>query len=495
MFNELLTNHQRVTRRQLFGSGGHGIGAVALASLLGRQESKAATTTVKTPLRKGSTASGGLESVPHFAPKAKRMVCLWQGGGPSHVDLFDPKPLLHKMALQDIPESVRGTTRLSTMTAGSAKWPITPAIRPFQKRGQCGIEYSELIPGIGSLADDICLIRSMNTEAVNHAPGVTFFMTGTQVPGRPSLGAWLNYGLGCESENLPAFVAMTSSDKGKTCGQLFYDYYWGSGFLPSRFQGVRFRNVGDPVPYLQNPEGMGRDQRRALLDDLQALNQMHLEDYGDPEIDTRIAQYEMAFRMQASVPDLMDFSQEPPSVLERYGPDALTKGTFANNCLIARRLLERGVRFVQLMHAGWDQHGNLYTQLELQCQDTDRPSAALVTDLKERGLLDDTLVLWGGEFGRTPFGQGDPIKPNGRDHFGRAYSMWMAGGGVKGGSVYGATDDFAWNITQNPVHIHDLQATILHLFGIRHDALTFRYQGRQFRLTDIHGEVVRGLLA
>jgi hypothetical protein len=286
-----------------------------------------------------------------------------------------------------------------------------------------------------------------------------------------------------------------ASDVYKRQGQLFYDYYWGSGFLPSRFQGVRFRNVGDPVPYLHNPEGMSREQRRVLLDDIQAMNAAHLSDYGDPEIDTRIAQYEMSYKMQASVPDLLDFSNEPKSAIEKYGPDALVKGTFANNCLIARRLLERGVRFVQLMHSGWDQHGNLYGQLEVQCRDTDQPSAALVSDLKERGLLDDTLVLWGGEFGRTPFGQGDPAKPNGRDHFGRAYSMWMAGGGVKGGTVFGETDDFAWNIVRDPVHIHDMQATIMHLFGINHEALTYRYQGRQFRLSDVHGKVIRGLMA
>ena len=289
-------------------------------------------------------------------------------------------------------------------------------------------------------------------------------------------------------------MVMTSSDKGRTCGQLFYDYYWGSGFLPSRFQGVRFRNAGDPVPYLQNPPGMSREQRRVLLDDIQAMNAAHLADYGDPEIDTRIAQYEMAFKMQASVPDLLDFSTEPKHTIDLYGPDALTKGTFANNCLIARRLLERGVRFVQLMHSGWDQHGNLFTQLAEQCRDTDQPSAALVADLKQRGLLEDTLVVWGGEFGRTPFGQGDPAKPAGRDHFGRAYSMWLAGGGVKPGSTFGETDDFAWNIVRDPVHVHDMQATIMHLCGINHEALTYRYQGRQFRLTDVHGQVVKGML-
>ena len=484
MLPELLAHHQRVTRRQFFGSSAQGIGAAALASMLAARSTHAAP--------KGQP---GLPHLPHFAPKAKRVVCLWQGGGPSHLDLFDPKPMLAKMKGQDIPDSVRGTTRLSTMSSGYKKWPITPAIKPFKKYGKCGTEFSEMLPNIGALADDICVVRSMTTEAVNHAPGVTFFMTGAQVPGRPSLGAWLAYGLGCEAEDLPAFVAMTSSDKGKTCGQLFYDYYWGSGFLPSRYQGVRFRNTGDPVPYLQNPPGMSREQRRALLDDLQAMNAAHLNDYGDPEIDTRIAQYEMAFKMQASVPDLLDFSKEPKAVLERYGPDALTKGTFANNCLIARRLIERGVRFVQLMHSGWDQHSNLFTQLEGQCRDTDAPAAALIRDLKERGLLDDTLVFWGCEFGRTPFGQGDPANPKGRDHFGRAYSMWLAGGGVRGGTTFGQTDDFAWNIVNDPVHVHDMQATLLHLCGIKHEALTYRYQGRQFRLTDVHGQVVKGILA
>ena len=484
MLPELLAHHQRVTRRQFFGSSAQGIGTAALASLLAARPTHAAP--------KGQP---GLPHLPHFAPKAKRVVCLWQGGGPSHLDLFDPKPMLAKMKGQDIPDSVRGTTRLSTMSSGYKKWPITPAIKPFKKYGKCGTEFSEMLPNIGALADDICVVRSMTTEAVNHAPGVTFFMTGAQVPGRPSLGAWLAYGLGCEAEDLPAFVAMTSSDKGKTCGQLFYDYYWGSGFLPSRYQGVRFRNTGDPVPYLQNPPGMSREQRRALLDDLQAMNAAHLNDYGDPEIDTRIAQYEMAFKMQASVPDLLDFSKEPKAVLERYGPDALTKGTFANNCLIARLLIERGVRFVQLMHSGWDQHSNLFTQLEGQCRDTDAPAAALIRDLKERGLLDDTLVFWGCEFGRTPFGQGDPANPKGRDHFGRAYSMWLAGGGVRGGTTFGQTDDFAWNIVNDPVHVHDMQATLLHLCGIKHEALTYRYQGRQFRLTDVHGQVVIGILA
>jgi hypothetical protein len=477
----LRENSARVTRRQMLGSTASGIGLAALASLLQSDSASAAPQT--------------LAGLPHHAPKAKRVVVMWQGGGPSHVDLFDEKPLLTKMAGEDIPESVRGTTRLSTMSSGYGKWPVVPPIKPYKKYGDSGIALSEMLPNIGAHADKMCVVRSMNTEAVNHAPGVTFFMTGAQVPGRPSMGGWVSYGLGCESENLPAFVVMTSSDKGKTCGQLFFDHYWGSGFLPSRFQGVRFRNTGDLVPYLANPPGVSAAARRALLDDIAVVNQQHLAEYGDPEIDTRIAQYEMAFRMQTSVPDLVDFSNETKETLDRYGPDVLVKGTYANNCLIARRLLERGVRFVQLMHAGWDQHNNLFTQLEQQCKDTDAPSAALVHDLQERGLLDDTLVVWGGEFGRTPFGQGDPKNPRGRDHFGKAYSWWLAGGGVKPGTTYGETDDFAWNVTRDTVHVHDMQATMLHLLGIDHTKLTYRYQGRQYRLTDVHGHVVKGIIA
>ena len=469
----------RLSRRHLFGRAGGGVGTAALATLLARD---------------GLAADSALAGLPHHTPSARRMVMLWQGGGPTHVDLFDPKPMLRERAGQDIPESIRGSTRLSTMSSGYQKWPAQPAIRPFRRWGRSGIEISELLPRIGGIADEICLVRSLHTEAVNHAPGVTFFMTGAQVPGRPSLGAWLGYGLGSDTDDLPAFVVMTSSDKEKTCGQLFFDYYWGAGFLPSRFQGVRFRNTGAPVPYLANPPGVSREARRALLDDIAALNTAHLADVGDPEIETRIAQYEMAYRMQMSVPELVDFSDEPRHVLDRYGPDVQVKGSFAFNCLVARRLLERGVRFVQLMHAGWDQHNNLHYHLEVQCRDTDGPSAALVQDLKERGMLDDTLVAWGGEFGRTPFGQGDPSKPTGRDHFGRAYSWWLAGGGIRPGHVYGATDDFAWNITSDPVHVHDMQATILHLLGIDHTRLTFRYQGRQYRLTDIHGHVVQGVL-
>jgi hypothetical protein len=479
--NPFTENIQRVTRRQLFGRASTGIGIAALTSLM-----KDSALGASQP---------GLPGYPNFAPKARKVIYLWQGGGPSHIDLFDHKPMLEKMSMQDLPESVRGQTRLSTMTASYKKWPIVPSIRPFQKCGQSGMEINELLPYTAGIADDICLVRSMHTEAVNHAPGVTFFLTGSQIPGRPSMGAWATYGLGCESSDLPAFVVMTSSDRQKSCGQLFFDYYWGSGFLPSRHQGVRFSSSGDPVPYLTNPHGMNQASRRALLDDIQSINRAHLSDYGDPEIDTRISQYEMAYRMQTSVPDLLDLSNEPQHVLEMYGPDVLEKGSFANNCLMARRLIERGTSFVQLMHGGWDQHNNLHTQLAIQCKDTDQPSAALVKDLKQRGLLDDTLVIWGGEFGRTPFGQGSAESPNGRDHFGRAFSLWMAGGGVKRGHVHGETDEFGWNIVRDPVHVHDHQATILHLLGIDHTKLTYRYQGRQFRLTDVHGEVVRGVLA
>lgn len=474
--NPFLENQQVVTRRQFFGKGVSGLGALALSSLLDQP------------------ALGSSSGFPNFSPKAKRVIYLWQGGGPSHVDLFDPKPTLQKMAMQDLPESVRGNTRLSTMTSGNKAWPIIPALKAFQKHGKSGMEISDLLPHTASIADDICLIRSMNTEAVNHAPGVTFFLTGSQIPGRPSLGAWTTYGLGSESSDLPSFVVMTSSDRQKSCGQLFFDYYWGSGFLPSRYQGVRFSGQNDPVPYLSNPQGINAQARRHLLDDIRSINQAHMAEYGDPEIDTRISQYELAYRMQTSVPDLLDFSTEPKHILEMYGPDVLEKGSYAYNCLMARRLIERGVRFVQLMHAGWDQHNNLHTQLAIQCKDTDQASAALVKDLKQRGLLEDTLVIWGGEFGRTPFGQGDPISPKGRDHFGKSFSMWMAGGGVRAGHVHGATDEFAWNIAQDPVHVHDHQATILHLLGMDHTRLTYRYQGRQFRLTDVHGKVVEKIL-
>ncbi len=478
----LLASQLLATRRQFMGRTATGIGVAALSSLLNER---------------AFADIGALPGLPHFAPKAKRVIILWQGGGPSQVDLFDYKPGLEKMRLQELPDSVRAGARLSTMTAGQKSHPILPAIKPFKQYGQSGRWLSELLPHTGSIADEICLIHSMQTDSVNHAPGVTFCMTGSQIPGRPSMGAWATYGLGAIASDLPAFVVMTSADQQRSCGQLFYDYYWGSGFIPSKYQGVRLRGEGDPVLYLGNPPGLSREAERALLDDIGALNAHKLATQGDPEIETRISQYEMAFKMQASVPDLLDLSKETPETLAMYGPDVQRPGSFARNCLMARRLAERGVRFIQLMHSGWDQHNNLDTQLAIQCQDTDQPSAALVRDLKQRGMLDDTLVIFAGEFGRTVFVQGDATKPagHGRDHFGRAYSLWMAGGGMKAGGSYGETDEFSYSVVRDPVHVHDWQATVLHLLGIQHERLTYRFQGRDFRLTDVHGSVVKGVLA
>ena len=473
------------TRRYFLGQGsGLTLGAMALAGM-------SSSTAEAAPARLDDT--GGLLGLPHFAAKAKRVIFLTQSGGPSQIELYDEKPGLEQWAGKELPESVRQGQRLTLMTAQQQQL-VMPSKTRFHRCGESGATVSEWLPHIGSVADDVCFIKSIFSEHINHAPAMTFLLTGHQIPGRPSIGAWASYGLGSFNRNLPDFVVLVSKME-RPSDQPLYDYYWGSGFLPSRYQGVKFRNTGEPVPYLANPPGVSRAARRALLDDLAAMNARHLADYGDPEIDTRIASYEMAFRMQTSVPELVDFSDEPQHVLDRYGPDVHIKGSFAFNCLVARRLLERGTRFVQLMHAGWDQHGNLFSQLEIQCRDTQRPSAALVQDLKDRGLLDDTLVAWGGEFGRTPFGQGDPANPKGRDHFGKAFSWWLAGGGVKPGHVHGATDDYAWNIVADPVHVHDMQATIMHLLGIDHTRLNFRYQGRQFRLTDVHGHVVNGMLA
>jgi hypothetical protein len=477
-----------LNRRQFFGKAATGIGVAALASLLGDEVLAAP---------KPAGLQGPLPGLPHRKAAAKRVIVLWQGGAPSHVDLFDYKPDLEKRRGEQVPESVRAKVRLSTMTAGQKSHPVLPAQKPFRRCGESGLWLSELLPHIGSIADDICLVNSMHTEAVNHAPGVTYFLTGSQIPGRPSMGAWATYGLGSLTSDLPSYCVMTSTDVGRTCGQLFYDYYWGSGFLPSKYQGVRFRGEGDPVLYLPNPEGMSAELRRGVLDDIAELNRRKLADYGDPEIETRITQYEMAYKMQTSVPDLLDTSKEPASVLEMYGPDVNRPGSYARNCLLARRLVERGTRFVQLMHSGWDQHSNWSTQLAAQCRDTDQPSAALVKDLKQRGMLEDTIVIWASEFGRTPFVQGDLKNPggHGRDHLGSAYSMWIAGGGFKGGTVYGKTDDYCYNVVENPVHVHDMQATLLHALGIDHERLTYRYQGRDFRLTDVHGKVVKPLLA
>lgn len=477
----------QLTRRQLFGRSTLGLGTAALSGLLSRSGLAAMS---------DSSRRGGLADLPHFAPKAKRVIYLFQNGAPSHVDLYDYKPMLKKWHGKQIPDEVVGGRRFSTMTGNQTDRPVLSEITKFSQHGASGAWVSDFLPRIASISDDLCFIKSMHTEAVNHAPGITFFLTGSEMAGRPSMGAWLTYGLGVDTEELPSFVVMTSRDKEASCGQIFYDFYWGSGFLPSKFQGVKFRGSGEPVLYLSNPEGMSREVRRGILDDLARLNELKLQEFGDPEIATRIVQYEMAYRMQASVPELTDLSGEPQAVLDTYGPDVLKQGSFAYNCLMARRLVERGVKFVQIMHAGWDQHRNLNSQLKIQCFDTDAPSAALVSDLKQRGLLDETLVIWGGEFGRTPFLQGkiEDTKQWGRDHHPYAFSLWMAGGGVKPGMSYGSSDEFGFNAVENKVHVHDLQATVLHLLGIDHERLTYKFQGRRFRLTDIHGRVIPEIL-
>jgi hypothetical protein len=473
------------SRRQFLGSASYGLGAAALAGLLGDDARADSPKPV-----------GGLPGLPHFAPKAKRVVYLMQGGAPSHIDLFDHKPELYKRKGQELPASVMMGQRLTTMTAGQKNRPLLPGITGWKTYGKAGMKLADFLPHTGSIADECVFVKSMYTEAINHAPAVTFLLTGAELPGRPSIGAWLSYGLGSLNENLPSFVVMTSRDKEASCGQIFYDYYWGAGFLESKYQGVKLRSEGDPVLYLSNPAGVSREVRRGLLDDLAKLNQMKLSEAGDPEIATRISQYEMAYRMQMSVPEVTDVSNEPKHVLDLYGPDLTRPGSYARNCLLARRFLEKGVRYVQLFHAGWDQHNNLPTQLKVQCQDTDQPSAGLVKDLKRLGLLDDTLVIWGGEFSRTVFVQGDlNAKAYGRDHHPRCFTIWMAGGGVKAGTVYGETDEFGYNVAHDGVHVHDLQATIMHLLGIDHTKLTFKFQGRHYRLTDVHGNVVKALVA
>jgi hypothetical protein len=428
----------------------------------------------------------------HLAPKAKRVIYLFQSGGPSHLDLFDYKPKLQEMNGAELPESVRMGQRLTGMTSGQSKKPIAASIFQFAQHGKNGAWVSDLLPHTARVVDDLCIVRSMNTDAINHDPAVTFCQTGSEQPGRPTLGAWLSYGLGSENRDIPAYVVLIS---GQT-GQNLHTRYWESGFLPSIHQGVQFRAKGDPVLFLSNPAGMSPGVRRRVLDGIREMNAMKQEAIGDPEIRTRIEQFEMAYRMQTSVPELMDLSKEPASTFEMYGPDAKMPGTFAANCLLARRLAERDVRFIQLYHRDWDHHGGLPAGIRQQCKQTDQGAAALVQDLKQRGLLDDTLVIWGGEFGRTVYSQGDLTKDNyGRDHHGRCYTLWMAGGGVKPGLVHGETDDFGYNITKDPVSIHNFHATVLSLLGIDHTKLIYRFQGRDFRLTDVEGEVVKDLLA
>lgn len=476
MMNQML-------RRHFLQSASLGLGTAALASLLQAEQAAA-------------EGIPGVLTKTHFPARAKRVIYLFMSGGPSHIDLFDYKPALRKHHGEELPATVRMGQRITGMTSGQSSFPCVAPMFQFNQHGSSGTWLSELLPHTGEIVDDIAIIKSMHTEAINHDPATTYIQTGSQQPGRPSLGAWLSYGLGTENEDLPAFVVLISQGSGNKTDQPIFSRLWGSGFLPSRHQGVRFRSSADPVLYLSNPEGVGRENRRQLLDGIRDLNSIAEESSGDPEIQTRIAQYEMAFRMQSSVPELTDLSQEPAHVLKSYGVrDDATDGGYARNCLLARRMIERGVRFVQLMHRGWDQHNNLPQQIRGQCRDVDQPSAALIKDLKQRGLLEDTLVIFGGEFGRTVYSQGTLTKDNhGRDHHGRCFSMWLAGGGIKPGISRGMTDDYCYNIIQDPVHIHDLNATVLRCLGIDHLRLTYRFQGRDYRLTDVHGEVVRELL-
>jgi hypothetical protein len=481
------------TRRHFFGRSATGIGVAALSSMIGQrgwssETSQSTSNTIPAP-------TGSLKSF-DVPPKAKRVIYLFQSGAPSQQELFDYKPVLQQNERKELSDFVETDQRKTGMTANQKSFPLAGTRYKFDRHGESGMELgSELIPNIAKLADDMCLIRSMHTEAINHDPAITFFQTGNQLAGRPSIGSWMHYGLGSMNDNLPTFTAMVSRGTGRPNCQPLYDRLWGSGFLPSTYAGVKLMSIGDPVLYLGNPDGLDATARRRMLDDLAKINARKAEEFGDPEINARIQQYELAYRMQTSVPDLTDFSDEPKHVLDSYGPDVLTRGTYAYNCLLARRMAERDVRFIQLFHMGWDQHFTLPKQLPGQCRDTDQPTWALVNDLKQRGMLDDTLVVWGGEFGRTSYCQGAlNAETYGRDHHPRCFSLWMTGAGVRGGLTYGSTDDVCYNITENPVHVHDLHATILHLMGIDHEKLTYRFQGRYFRLTDVHGKVINDIL-
>jgi uncharacterized protein (DUF1501 family) len=464
---------ESLDRRQFLNRSGLGLGGLALASLM--SEAGAAT---------------------HLAPRAKRVIYLFMHGGPSQLDLFDHKPELRDLHGQELPASVRGNQRLTGMTSSQKSLPVTSSSFDFARHGESGAWISELLPHTARIVDELCIIRSLHTEAINHDPAVTYLQTGHQQPGRPSFGAWLSYGLGSESSDLPAFVVMVSRGSAARPADPLYARLWGSGFLPSNHQGVALAGSGDPVLYLSNPAGIDEASRRDQLDVIAELNGQQLAAHRDPEIATRIAQYEMAFRMQTSVPDLTDLSRESEATLDAYGPQSRQRGTFAANCLLARRMAERGVRFIQLYHRGWDQHYNLPSDLALQCRDVDQPAAALIQDLKQRGLLEETLVVWGGEFGRTTYSQGK-LEPNnyGRDHHGRCFTMWLAGGGIRPGLQYGETDDFCYNVVNDGVHVHDLNATLLNQLGVDHTRLTFHFQGRDYRLTDVEGKVVQGILA
>jgi hypothetical protein len=467
-----------VSRRDLLGHMATGVSAAALGTLFARD-------------------CGAAEQAElHRIAKAKRVIFLFQSGAPSQIDLFDPKPKLADLRGTELPDSIRQGQRLTGMTSRQTSFPVAPSKFRFAQHGNSGAWLSELLPHTAKVADELCFVKSLHTEAINHDPAITFCQTGAQIAGRPSIGAWLSYGLGSENQDLPAFVVLVSQGSGNKGDQPLYDRLWGSGFLPSKYQGVKFRSTGDPVLFLSNPEGVDGEVRREMLDDLAKLNRLNEQQYRDPEIATRISQYELAFRMQTSVPDLIDMSGEDEKTLAAYGPEVGRRGSYAYNCLLARRLAERGVRFVQLFHRGWDQHTTLPKQITAQCSDTDQPTAALIADLKERGLLDDTLVVWGGEFGRTIYCQGTLTADDyGRDHHPRCFTAWLAGAGIKPGISFGQTDDFSYNIAANPVHVHDLHATILHLLGIDHTRLTFKYQGRHYRLTDVFGRVVTEILA
>ncbi|QDU43868.1 hypothetical protein Mal52_23450 [Symmachiella dynata] len=468
-------------RRQFFSRTSAGIGGMALAQLLGGGDSAMAADT------------GGVLPSTHFPATAKRVIYLFMSGGPSQLDLFDYKPVLNEQNGQELPDSIRGGQRLTGMSANQATLPLAGSAFKFKQHGKSGAWLSDLLPHTAKIADDLCFIKSMHTEAINHDPAITFFQTGSQIAGRPSMGAWLSYGLGSDNENLPTFTVLVTKDKG---GQPLYARLWGNGFLESVHQGVQFRAGADPVLYLGNPDGISAAGRRRMLDKLAELHRLEYEKNLDPAVNARIAQYEMAYRMQTSVPEVTDLSSEPEHIFDLYGPDSKKPGTFAANCLLARRLAERNVRFIQLYHQGWDQHGGLPGAIKNQCRDTDQAAAALVTDLKQRGMLDDTLVLWGGEFGRTNYSQGKLTADNyGRDHHPRCFTTWAAGGGIKPGISYGSTDEYGYNVAENGVHVHDFQATILHLLGIDHLRLTYKHQGRRYRLTDVHGEVVEPILA
>ena len=476
----------RYGRRDFLTKTSLGMGALALGSLI----NPLSANTLSSP----NSTYGGILGQPHFAPKAKRVIYLFQSGGPSHMELFDHKPTLQNLQGTNIPESVMGGQRLTGMSAGQASLPLVGSTFDFKQHGDSGAWMSELMPHTSKIVDELCFIKSMHTDAINHDPAVTFMQTGSQFPGRPSIGSWLSYGLGSDNENLPSFVVLIT--KGKQGGQPLYARLWGNGFLPSQHQGVQFRAGKNPVLYLDNPPGVSAQGRRQQLDYMDKLGRLSHEENGDPEVLSRMKQYEMAFRMQTSVPEIMDTKGEPDHIYDLYGEDSKEPGTFAANCLLARRLAERDVKFIQLYHQGWDAHGGLPGLMKRQCKETDQASAALITDLKQRGLLEDTLVVWGGEFGRTSYSQGQITTDNyGRDHHPKCFTIFMAGAGVKKGFTYGATDEFGYNITSNPVHVHDFQATLMHLLGIDHEKHTFKYQGRRLRLTDVHGTVVKDILA